>query len=449
MLIAAGLLVAMLVGVSAAAGGQHVIREGVTYSGLSGARGGRYSYSIDVPRGTREMVVAAWGGSGEVDLAVGRAGRGEAARHEFRGRRRAGQARIVIEAPQPGAWFVSVYGRESFRDLSMLVRLHVAAGYVSCDDSPILLGDGRAVGPLAASAGRWVRFRVRVPRGARRLSIASGGGRGNCDLYVGFDSPPSPSRYALRQCGAGTSESVEVHNPTAGDWHVLLYGRSAFSGVSLVARCEGEFRIEAIEPTPHRRRRDAFESDDESDRAGLIYSGRSQFHTIWPDEDVDRLEFVPPCPGQYAVRLTGITTPLKGELRACYYDGKEKRIRKFEVGRGAATLYLAAAGHTRRFKIKIEAEDDDDTGSYVVTVCRVGPVPRTEIVVPPAYPRTIVVPPAYPRTIVVPVRSSGGCVRSSGFVVPIRIVGSLGLRGRRRRGRFAPSLGAHCRLGRR
>ena len=115
--------------------------------------------------------------------------------------------------------------------------------------------------------------------------------------------------------------------------------------------------------------RDAYEDDDKRDRARRIVLGHGQTHTIHEEDDEDWLIFYPPEYGLYAVRLRGVTVPLKCEVWAGLYGGKEKRLRKkIKIDRAGGTLLLAATDDVRYFKIKVQAEDDDDTGSYFVRI---------------------------------------------------------------------------------
>jgi serine protease len=59
------------------------------------------------------------------------------------------------------------------------------------------------------------------------------GGSGDVDLYVKFGSAPTQTSYDCRPYQNGNNETCTISNIQAGKYHVMLYGYSAFSGVSL------------------------------------------------------------------------------------------------------------------------------------------------------------------------------------------------------------------------
>ena len=72
-----------------------------------------------------------------------------------------------------------------------------------------------------------------VPSGATNLVISISGGTGDADLYVKFGSAPTLSVWDCRPYRAGNSESCTFAAPSAGTYHVMLHGYSAYSGVTL------------------------------------------------------------------------------------------------------------------------------------------------------------------------------------------------------------------------
>jgi subtilase family serine protease len=97
------------------------------------------------------------------------------------------------------------------------------------------LQNGTPVNNLSGSQGSQSFYRITVPTGQGRLDISTAGGTGDCDLYVKFGSPPTTSSYGYSSTSFGNADAVRVNNPTAGDWYVLLYASSAYSGAALTA----------------------------------------------------------------------------------------------------------------------------------------------------------------------------------------------------------------------
>lgn len=97
------------------------------------------------------------------------------------------------------------------------------------------LTNGTTESNISGSTGEELSYYIDVPAGATDLSIVINGGSGDADLYVKFGSAPTTSSYDCRPYKNGNSENCDFATPSAGRYHVMLRGYSAFSGVSLTA----------------------------------------------------------------------------------------------------------------------------------------------------------------------------------------------------------------------
>ncbi len=98
------------------------------------------------------------------------------------------------------------------------------------------LTNGEAKLNVAAERHQSQMFYLDVPESATYLSFTMSGGSGDADLYVKFASEPSTSDYDCRPYRDGNEESCVISNLRAGRYYVMLYGYSAFDGVSIVGR---------------------------------------------------------------------------------------------------------------------------------------------------------------------------------------------------------------------
>jgi hypothetical protein len=114
----------------------------------------------------------------------------------------------------------------------------VAIASMAYGDSPIELTDGVPVSGLSGDDGSEVDYKIVVPAGQGELEISISGGTGDCDLYVRYDLPPTYGGYDYRPFLWGNNETVTITNPAAGSWYIMLRGRDAYSGVTLVASYE-------------------------------------------------------------------------------------------------------------------------------------------------------------------------------------------------------------------
>lgn len=95
------------------------------------------------------------------------------------------------------------------------------------------LQNGVAVTGLSGSGGTELRYTMVVPSGATNLQFQISGGSGDADLYVRFGSAPTTSTYNCRPYLNGNNETCTFAAPSAGTYHVMLRGYTAFSGVTL------------------------------------------------------------------------------------------------------------------------------------------------------------------------------------------------------------------------
>ena len=129
-----------------------------------------------------------------------------------------------------------------------------------------------------------------------------------------------------------------------------------------------------------RGRVDEFEPNSKRELALQIFTDRAQLHTINPDGDEDWIMFVPRQSGRYVMELTNVTIDLEGELWAQYGKDNEKRVEKFKVDRGRnAAIHLDVAPGVGYFKIRVEADDNDDVGAYRLSVRQVSTSGQREL----------------------------------------------------------------------
>ncbi len=98
---------------------------------------------------------------------------------------------------------------------------------------PTELNNGDVLSGLSGAAGGEDRYVINVPSGATNLSISTSGGSGDVDLYTRFGSQPTTGTYNCRPYQSGNNESCSEPSPSAGAWHIMLRGYSAYSNVTL------------------------------------------------------------------------------------------------------------------------------------------------------------------------------------------------------------------------
>ncbi|WNG58183.1 peptidase M4 [Archangium gephyra] len=95
------------------------------------------------------------------------------------------------------------------------------------------LTNGVALLNQSGAAGSQKFYYLDVPA-SRPVSFTISGGTGDVDMYVKFGSQPSTASYGCRPYLSGNNETCNMAaQATAGRYHVMLNGYSAYSGVSL------------------------------------------------------------------------------------------------------------------------------------------------------------------------------------------------------------------------
>ncbi|MBP7867876.1 MAG: PKD domain-containing protein [Acidobacteria bacterium] len=110
-------------------------------------------------------------------------------------------------------------------------------------DAPALaLGESRD--DLGGAGGSQAFFKVLVPEDVTALTLSTAGGTGNVQLYVKEGSRPGRTNgtYDVRSATPGNAESVTLSSPGGKTWYVLLYGGSAYAGVTLTVAGTGADR---------------------------------------------------------------------------------------------------------------------------------------------------------------------------------------------------------------
>lgn len=99
--------------------------------------------------------------------------------------------------------------------------------------------------PVTSLAGdKWAgqSFKIAVPANQTRLSISTSGPPNGRDagvvLYAKHGAVPTTTANDSRSGRVGNAERISIENPASGDWYLLLYATTAYSGVTLLAEYE-------------------------------------------------------------------------------------------------------------------------------------------------------------------------------------------------------------------
>ncbi|MFG2910406.1 collagenase [Kitasatospora sp. NPDC048286] len=88
----------------------------------------------------------------------------------------------------------------------------------------------------AAAAGSLDQMYIYMPAGTTTLTVSTAGGTGTAYLYYNADSWASNTSYTASSTNSGTTQTITVTNTTGGYRYLSLYGKTAFSGVTVTTR---------------------------------------------------------------------------------------------------------------------------------------------------------------------------------------------------------------------
>ena len=135
----------------------------------------------------------------------------------------------TFTAPAAGTYYVSLYGYSAYSGVT------VTASYTTNGSGITALQNGVPVTSLSGATTSSTLYSIAVPSGATNLVISTSGGTGDVDLYTRAGQVPTVSAYDCISNATGNNHSCSSSAPVAGTYYVLLYGYSAYSGVTLTA----------------------------------------------------------------------------------------------------------------------------------------------------------------------------------------------------------------------
>ncbi|PWI44748.1 M9 family metallopeptidase [Streptomyces sp. ICBB 8177] len=120
---------------------------------------------------------------------------------------------------------------------SWLDTLAGGSGGSACTGSnPQEMGENCSRADQSEPAGGLDYLWVYLPAGTTTLTVSTSGGTGNAYLYYDPDTWATGRTHTASSTRSGTVQSLTVRNTTAGYRYISLYGKTAFSGVSVTTR---------------------------------------------------------------------------------------------------------------------------------------------------------------------------------------------------------------------
>lgn len=195
---------------------------------LSAPTGEDRFFAIDVPEAATNLTIDLSEGTGNADLYVRYGERPTTSTYDCRSALAGNEENCFFPFPDSGRYEIMVYSTEGHAGASL------TASYTEPVTEPLFAGI--PVPDLVGVSGEKTYFAVEIPGGSTDLTFELSGGTGDADLYVRYGTWPSLSAYDCRSVEVGNGDLCRFDLARGGTYYVMLYGFSAYSGASLVAR---------------------------------------------------------------------------------------------------------------------------------------------------------------------------------------------------------------------
>ncbi len=218
--------------VSSGGGGSsgNVLQNGVALTGQSAAMNAQLAYTVVIPAGATNLVIAESGGTGDADLYTKFGSAPTLTSYDCRPYVSGNNESCSVAAPQAGTYYVMLNAYAAFSGVSIKATWSTGSGGSGGGN---VLQNGTPVTGLAATTNNAVNYTMVVPSGAHNLKFSIAGGTGDADLYVKRGSAPTTSSYDCRPYVTGNTESCNTTTPTAGTYYIMVRAYSSYTGVTL------------------------------------------------------------------------------------------------------------------------------------------------------------------------------------------------------------------------
>ena len=179
---------------SGGGGGGNQLQNGVALTGQAAATGGQLFYTVVIPAGASNLVIAESGGTGDADLYTKFGSNPTLSSYDCRPYITGNNESCTVASPQAGTYYVMLNAYAAFSGVSIKATWSTSSG----GGGGNVLSNGVPATGLSASTGNSVAYTMVVPAGATNLSFKIAGSSGDADLYVKFGSAPTTSSYDCR-----------------------------------------------------------------------------------------------------------------------------------------------------------------------------------------------------------------------------------------------------------
>ena len=209
--------------------GAVALANGVAVTDLAGGIGSEKFYKIEVPAGQTKLEVAMSGGTGDADLYVRIGDKPTTHLWDYRPFVLGNKETVTIDDPKAGTYYIMIRGYRAYTGVTLKATYGPGSEQIKTLDNCVPVTD------LTGAQDGEAFYKIDVPAGQSSLQIKISGGTGDADLYVKKGEKPTAKSWDYHPGLHGNGETVDIENPAAATWYVMVRGYQAYAGVTLQA----------------------------------------------------------------------------------------------------------------------------------------------------------------------------------------------------------------------
>ncbi|WP_085296730.1 S8 family serine peptidase [Cognaticolwellia mytili] len=204
-----------------------ILENGIAKTNLTATTSAELNFTMEVPAGATNLSFSTNGANGDADLYVKFGSAPTTSSSDCKSESSNSVESCSISTAQAGTYHIKVIGYSAFSNLSL------TGNYTEGSTGGGATGGSASVTDVSVARRAWTYYSLDVPAGMATLDFTTSGGTGDADLFIKKGSNPTSSSHDCKSENSNNSESCAFTNPTAGKWHIGIYGYRAATGISL------------------------------------------------------------------------------------------------------------------------------------------------------------------------------------------------------------------------
>jgi hypothetical protein len=323
---------------------------------LSARRGEGLYFRMRVAPGTRRLEIHTRRGRGDLDLFLSHAEMPDTTRYQYRSVRRGTNETIVVNRPEPGDWFLLVYGFTAFEGVRLQADFRDDGGRQDDDWGAVRITEPNRQTVWPIGTEQWITWQRGW--GVRRVQLEYSLDGGRRWRRIGPRTIDArDGRYRLRIPDNPDFRTDEAR------FRLIDADTGRILDETREFRLVGDWPGPGPQPEPGPLPGPGWQGTEiDLDRVVRLEVGRREKIRLW---------FDPPRPGRYQLNFDNVRGELEGRVILVDRDGRERRVDRWTVRRRQAELPFTVGRDTAEVYIDMRSQDRDDARARL-TLDRVG-----------------------------------------------------------------------------